>query len=367
MRVYLVGGAVRDELLGIPPKERDWVITGADPKYLSGLGFEPVGRDFPVFLHPYTHEEYALARTEKKTSQGYQGFTIHASPEVTLEEDLSRRDLTINAIARSAEGTLFDPYNGLQDIQNRLLRHIGPAFTEDPVRILRLARLYAKLTQPWGFQVASETRRLLEQMVQAGELDHLVPNRVWQELSKGLLEPHPEAMFELLEDIKAWPALMPEIAASWPHQRTTVYSYLSQFNGLTLSNRWIVLFYLLHPDSTQKTKIWLSKWPIPRAITEGLECLWSYTQGFGLKDPVQPEKMLTLLTNLDAFRRPDRFWNTVYLVHFMDKRPMKPIWDAIKQWLQAPPKPNLNGLLSPTDIKAVIHKTYLEALQQIWR
>lgn len=366
MRIYLVGGAIRDELLGIPPKERDWLITGATPDLLSGLGFKPVGQNFPVFLHPYTHEEYALARTEKKIAHGYQGFSFQANPEVTLEEDLSRRDLTINAIARSAEGNLYDPFNGVRDIQNRLLRHVGSAFIEDPVRILRLARFYAKLAQPWGFKVAPETQRLLMQMVQTGELAHLVPERVWQELSKGLLEPQPVAMFELLEEIKAWPALMPEISFTWPRQRTTIYSYLSQSNGLTLSYRWIILLYLLRPEQTQKTKLWLANWPIPRDITEGVDCLGSYTDKLGLEDPEYPEIMLDLLMSIDAFRRPERFWDTIALVHFMAKRPMKPIWNSLRQWLQAPPKPNLAGIRSPLDIKTTIRKTYLESLRQFW-
>jgi tRNA nucleotidyltransferase (CCA-adding enzyme) len=206
MRVYCVGGAVRDELLGLPVRDRDWVVVGGTPQALIDRGFRPVGRDFPVFLHPDTHEEYALARTERKTAAGYRGFAVHYAPDVTLEDDLRRRDLTINAIARDGEGGIVDPLGGVADLRARVLRHAGPAFVEDPVRILRLARFAARFTD---FSVAPETAALMAQMCASGEVDALVPERVWQELSRGLMEARPSRMVAILGDCGALPRLLP--------------------------------------------------------------------------------------------------------------------------------------------------------------
>lgn len=234
MQVYLVGGAVRDALLGLPMQDRDWLVVGATPEMLMDQGFQPVGRDFPVFLHPQTREEYALARTERKTAPGYHGFEVHAAPEVTLEEDLARRDLTVNSIAVKAywesaggkfnavisnnpddwrdSGDLQDPYGGVADLHSRTLRHVSAAFREDPVRLLRLARFAARFSD---FEVAAETRQLLRLMVDSGELDHLVPERVWQELARGLLENTPSRMFAVLRDCGALARLLPEVDRLW--------------------------------------------------------------------------------------------------------------------------------------------------------
>jgi tRNA nucleotidyltransferase (CCA-adding enzyme) len=208
MQIYTVGGAVRDELMGLPVQDRDYVVVGATPEELTRLGYRPVGKDFPVFLHPQTHEEYALARTERKTARGYKGFQVFASPEVTLEEDLVRRDLTINAIARDSTGRIIDPFGGVADIQARVLRHVGPAFVEDPVRILRVARFAARFS---SFRVADETSALMLQMVEGGEVDALVPERVWQELSKGLMEQAPSRMFDVLRNCGALARILPEV------------------------------------------------------------------------------------------------------------------------------------------------------------
>jgi len=208
MQIYCVGGAIRDELLGLPVKDRDWVVVGATPEMLLAQGYKPVGKDFPVFLHPRTHEEYALARTERKTAPGYAGFVFHTDPAVTLEEDLARRDLTINAIARAADGTLADPYGGQRDLAGRIFRHVSPAFAEDPVRILRLARFAARFAD---FRVAPETLALMRGMVAAGEVDALVPERVWQEIARGLMETRPSRMIEVLRDCGALARLLPEL------------------------------------------------------------------------------------------------------------------------------------------------------------
>jgi len=234
MQIYLVGGAVRDALLGLPVKDRDWVVVGATPEALTRHGFVPVGKDFPVFLHPQTHDEFALARTERKTAPGYHGFAIHASPEVSLQEDLARRDITINAIAVSADyisargqfdvkvsadpeawqstGALVDPYGGERDLADRVFRHVSPAFREDPVRILRVARFAARFAD---FTVAPPTLALMCDMVNSGEVDHLVAERVWQELARGLMQAKPSRMFDVLRDCGALARLLPEVNRLW--------------------------------------------------------------------------------------------------------------------------------------------------------
>ena len=216
MQIYMVGGAVRDQLLGLPVNDRDWVVVGATPEQMQALGYLPVGKDFPVFLHPETREDYALARTERKTAPGYKGFAFHTAQDVTLEQDLARRDLTINSIAEPAgltvSGSLFDPYNGQKDLQDRILRHVTDAFREDPVRILRVARFAARFTD---FSIAPETMALMREMVEDGEVDALVPERVWQELSRGLMEAKPSRMLTVLRDCGALQRLLPEVARLW--------------------------------------------------------------------------------------------------------------------------------------------------------
>lgn len=218
MQVYLVGGAVRDELLGRPVGERDYVVVGSSPAEMEAAGFKAVGKDFPVFLHPKTHEEYALARTERKTAAGYKGFAFHYAPDVTLEEDLARRDLTLNAIARKLDaegkptGLPIDPYRGTDDLRDKVFRHIGPAFIEDPVRILRVARFAARLPE---FSIAPETLALMREMVANGEVDALVPERVWQELARGLMEDKPSRMFEVLRECDALARILPELDRLW--------------------------------------------------------------------------------------------------------------------------------------------------------
>jgi tRNA nucleotidyltransferase (CCA-adding enzyme) len=210
MEIYLVGGAVRDKRLGLPVRERDWVVVGATPQELLGQGFKPVGRDFPVFLHPDTKEEYALARTERKTGPGYTGFETCSDPGITLEEDLRRRDLTINAMAETPEGELIDPFGGAEDLDNGMLRHVSPAFAEDPVRILRVARFAARFAHR-GFRVAHETNALMRQMVDSGEADHLVPERVWAEFARALEAKTPQRFFDVLYGCGALARLFPEI------------------------------------------------------------------------------------------------------------------------------------------------------------
>jgi tRNA nucleotidyltransferase (CCA-adding enzyme) len=212
MQRFIVGGAVRDRLLGLPHTDTDWVVVGATPQQMLDAGFRPVGADFPVFLHPDTGEEHALARTERKSGRGYRGFVVHAAPDVTLEQDLQRRDLSINAMAMREDGTLVDPWGGERDLRARVLRHVSPAFVEDPVRVLRVARFAARFTD---FTLAPETLALMRRMVDEGELDHLVAERVWQELARGLMERRPSRMFELLRDCGALAVLLPEVDRLW--------------------------------------------------------------------------------------------------------------------------------------------------------
>ncbi|MCX7195179.1 MAG: multifunctional CCA addition/repair protein [Proteobacteria bacterium] len=209
LKIYSVGGAVRDELLGLPVNDHDWVVVGSTPEDMVARGYKPVGKDFPVFLHPHEHEEYALARTERKTAPGYRGFAIHAAPDVTLEQDLLRRDFTINAIARDQDGKLIDPYDGIADLRAGILRHVSSAFSEDPVRILRAARFVAR----FGFNIAPETLSLMRAMVANGEVDALVPERVWQELARGLMEKVPSRFFFTLRDCGALVKILPEVDA----------------------------------------------------------------------------------------------------------------------------------------------------------
>lgn len=220
MQIYQVGGAIRDSLLGLPVKDRDYVVVGATPEQMLAAGYRPVGKDFPVFLHPQTQQEHALARTERKTAKGYKGFSVYAAPEVTLEEDLARRDFTMNAIAQAEDGRLIDPFHGQRDIQQKTLRHVTEAFSEDPVRILRAARFMARFTD---FSVAPETMLLMRRMVTAGEVDALVPERVWQEIAKGLMEKQPSRMFEILRECGALAVILPELDRLWGVPQTATY------------------------------------------------------------------------------------------------------------------------------------------------
>ena len=285
MKVYVVGGAVRDELLGLAVQDRDFVVVGATPEEMVAAGFKPVGKDFPVFLHPKTHEEYALARTERKSGRGYKGFTVYSAPDVTLEQDLVRRDLTINAIAKTADGKLIDPYHGERDLRDGVLRHVSEAFAEDPVRILRVARFAAR----FGFRIADETMALMTMMVAAGETDHLVPERVWQEFSKGLAEPKPALMFEALERCGLRAKLLPELK-----------SIPKNFSG-HLPVRFALLCWLLS-ETDIRALCDRIKTPNEERELALLACRCK-----DLLNPSKPGDFLNLFKRADAFRRPERF------------------------------------------------------------
>jgi len=291
VKTYVVGGAVRDELLGLPVKDRDHVVVGSTPEEMERLGYKPVGRDFPVFLHPETHEEYALARTERKSGRGYKGFTVHASPEVTLEEDLRRRDLTINAMAKAEDGTLIDPFGGKRDLERRVLRHVSEAFAEDPVRILRTARFAAR----FGFSIAPETMALMKRMVQSGETDYLVPERVWQELSKGLMEDEPERMFEVLETTGLQQKLLPEL-----RERIGISG--------SLPVRFARLAWPLKEGEVQALT---ERLKVPGEVRELALLACRCRVALRASRLATAQALLELLKRADAFRRPERFQQLV--------------------------------------------------------
>jgi tRNA nucleotidyltransferase (CCA-adding enzyme) len=333
MKTYLVGGAVRDALLGIPVKDRDWVVVGSSPQDMLDEGFQPVGRDFPVFLHPKTHEEYALARTERKTAKGYHGFAFQADENVTLEQDLSRRDLTMNAIAQDADGTFIDPYQGQQDIEQKILRHVSYAFTEDPVRILRVARFAARFSD---FSIAPETMTLMQHMVTAGEADSLVAERVWQEIAKGLMETKPSRMFEVLRETGALKILLPELDALWgvpqraeyhPEIDTGVHVMMVLDMAARLHASLVVRFACLMHDlgkgTTRKEELprhiaheirsvkllqkVCDRWRIPSDCRETAEMVAREHGNIHRSEELNPASVLRLLERCDALRRPERF------------------------------------------------------------
>lgn len=294
--VYVVGGAVRDALLGLPAGDRDWVVVGATPEQLSDRGFLPVGGDFPVFLHPATREEYALARTERKSGRGYKGFTFHTGPEVTLEDDLGRRDLTVNAIARDADGRLVDPYGGQRDLADRVFRHVGPAFSEDPVRVLRLARFAARFTD---FSIAPETLALCRHMVDDGEVDALVPERVWKELARGLMLDQPSRMLDVLADTHALPRVAPGLV--WTPRVADLIDRAAR-NGLPLAGRYALLCV-----ESSDTAALAKRLRTPTECADQarlLQSMLKMAEAFGASPSA--EQVISLFELTDALRKPDR-------------------------------------------------------------
>ena len=332
MKTYLVGGSVRDELLGLPVKDHDYVVVGASPEDMARLGYRPVGKDFPVFLHPQTHEQYALARTERKISRGYKGFEVFTSPQVTLQEDLARRDLTINSIAKDEEGNIIDPFNGVADLEAGILRHISPAFSEDPVRILRAARFAAR----FNFHAAPETLTLMSDMVHNGEVDALVPERVWQELSRGLMENNPSRMFHMLRECGALARIMPEVdvlfgvpqpAHAHPEIDTGVHIMLAidyaAAQDYSLPVRFATLMHDLGKGTTPP-----EEWPrhighearsieltqnvcerirVPKDARDLALLVARYHGDVHRAAELKPSTLADMLQAVDAYRKPSRF------------------------------------------------------------
>ena len=373
MEVYLVGGAVRDRLLGRPVRERDWVVVGASPEELERDGFVPVGREFPVFLHPQTHEEYALARLERKVGLGYRGFTTQFSPEVTLEEDLKRRDLTINAMAETPSGEIIDPYGGRRDLEARLLRHVSEAFVEDPVRILRLARFAARYAD-LGFRVADDTLELMKRMTASGEVDALVPERVWQETERALGESRPDVFFETLRSCGALAKIFPEVDALYgipqpprwhPEIDTGVHVMLVVRYAAKINAPVIVRFAALVHD-LGKALSPPEKWPshrgheeagvpliedlcarlkVPNGYRELAILTARYHPQVHRVAEHRPSTLLKLLESVDAFRRPERF-RELLLACEADARG--------RAGLESQPYPQAEFLLRARDVAAAV-------------
>ncbi|MCT8983088.1 multifunctional CCA addition/repair protein [Pasteurella multocida] len=352
IKIYLVGGAVRDQLLNLVVKDRDWVVVGATPDDLLSQGYQQVGKDFPVFLHPQTKEEYALARTERKAGSGYTGFICDFSPTISLEQDLSRRDLTINTLAQDLDGKIYDFYGGLTDLKQRLLRHVSPAFAEDPLRVLRVARFAARY-HALGFTIASETRELMQQLSQSGELSNLTVERVWLETEKALLEPHPEVYFQTLQEVGALQVLFPELAALQgvpnpakyhPEIDTFVHTMLVLQQAVLLTEntdsdksavRFAAICHDLGKALTPKeilphhyghekagvmpTRRLCQRFKLPHAIQDFAELCCEYHSHIHKAFELRAETILKLFNRLDVWRKPERF-KALLLVCIADTR-----------------------------------------------
>ncbi|QIW16074.1 multifunctional CCA tRNA nucleotidyl transferase/2'3'-cyclic phosphodiesterase/2'nucleotidase/phosphatase [Pasteurellaceae bacterium RH1A] len=339
MQIYLVGGAVRDKLLGLPVKDRDWLVVGAKPETLLAQGFEQVGKDFPVFLHPQTHEEYALARTERKNGTGYHGFSCDFTPDVTLEQDLLRRDLTINAMAEDEKGQIIDPYHGQQDLANRLLRHVSPAFAEDPLRVLRLARFAARFYRQ-GFAIAAETLALMQEMVKAGELTHLTAERVWLETQKAFQTDHLHIYFEVLREVGALEVLFPELARLFgvpqpekhhPEIDSGIHTLMAMAQAKRLSplanNPEALIFALLCHDlgkgltpkdilphhyghekaGLKPTEALCNRLKVPSEVKDFAKLVTEFHTHIHKIAELRPETVVKLFNHLDIWRKPARF------------------------------------------------------------
>lgn len=381
MQIFKVGGAVRDQLLGRTIKDIDWVVVGATPELMRSKGFRPVGDDFPVFLHPETGEEYALARTERKSGHGYGGFTFHTSPNVTLEEDLLRRDLTVNAMAQAADGTLYDPYGGQQDLADRVLRHVSPAFAEDPLRVLRVARFAARYAY-LGFRVADETMQLMRQLAESGELQHLTAERIWQEFSRALMEDNPEVFIQVLRDCGALKALLPELDVLFgvpqpvehhPEIDTGIHimSVLQQCVRFAqpLNVRWACLLHDLGKGTTDP-----AQWPRHIAHeSRGLALIKKVNKRFKVPNDcaqlallvgeyhthahraleLRPATLLKLLMKFDIMRRPQRFADFIAASE-MDARGRLGLED--RDYPQADYLRNAAQVLRAVDVKPLLEQ-----------
>lgn len=310
MKIYLVGGAVRDYLLGTNSEDKDWVVVGSTVEEMVALGFKPVGKSFPVFIHPDSKEEYALARTEKKVAQGYHGFTFHTGPSVSLNEDLLRRDLTINAMAMDGNGNIIDPYHGREDLKNKILRHVSPAFSEDPLRVLRLARFVAR----FGFEVDPETRRLVELMVVSGELNSLTKERVWQEFSKGLSEKYPYAMLLFLFETGVMQSVFPELYLAFDENKDAIKKILESDDliNLDLSQRLasMVIFF----ESEKQVRDFLTSLRVPKKIFNYVITFYRIFKLYKEVSKFDAETILSLFEVGDAFRQLERFESMLCLL-----------------------------------------------------
>ncbi len=403
LEVYLVGGAVRDQLLGLNIHERDWVVVGSTPAEMKSRGFTQVGRDFPVFLHPTSHEEYALARTERKSGSGYTGFEVHATPDVSLKDDLLRRDLTINALAKHNNGSIIDHYEGLQDLEQRLLRHVSPAFTEDPVRVLRIARFAARFSTQ-GFKVAPETQVLLKHMVLSGEVSHLTPERTWQELQKALVTDAPWIFFEVLKSCGALNVIFPEIDRLFgvaqnplyhPEVDTGIHTMMVLQQACRRTSDPVIRFAALvhdlgkgntpdhilprhsgHEDrGVELIESLATRLRIPKAYRDlGTLCAKYHTH-IHRADELRPQTVVKVLENTDYFRRPERF-EQMLIACEADSRGRTgfeerayPQADQFRAWAAAASRVDIKKLvaqgLTGLALKEAIHKQRIHAIREL--
>ena len=359
MKIYLVGGAVRDELLGLPVREKDWVVVGATPEKMIALGFKPVGKEFPVFLHPKTHQEYALARTERKIAKGYKGFSFYTAPDVTLEEDLRRRDLTINAVAKTPEGNFIDPYGGQQDLKNKVLRHVSSAFQEDPVRILRLARLATKFPK---FSIHLETLGLMKKMTGSGEVNALVPERVWQELVRALANEAPTRFFKVLNDCGALAILFPTL-----HHKGKGIDILSQIANKTSSPiiRFAALLSDLSPEVIQQPTL---QYRVPNEYTDLAIMVSQFKESYKNIKRMNEKKLLNFILKTDALRRDERFENFLFICASLHS-PSANNADKIKKAIKAIKSINIEPLqkkqLKGRDFAKALEALRLEAIRHL--
>jgi tRNA nucleotidyltransferase (CCA-adding enzyme) len=366
MKVFQVGGSVRDELLGLPVQDRDFVVVGSDPEEMMRQGFRPVGADFPVFLHPQTHEEYALARTERKTAPGYRGFTFHASREVTLEEDLKRRDLTINAMARAEDGTLVDPHGGAADLKAGVLRHVSDAFAEDPVRILRVARFAAR----FGFAVAAETLKLMRDMVARGEADALVPERVWQEIARGLMEASPSRMLAVLRECGALARALPELDEVFDRPEEPEHLAARLEHAATRGYSLPVRYALLVLDLTPEAAAGLAQRVNAPSDCRELAALAIRERGLVCREDLDAESTLGLLERSDAFRRPDRLERLLEVIECDTLAPSPQKFApraSLKRALDAARKVDAGSVAreNPDDIPGAVRRARLVAIANL--
>lgn len=358
MEIYLVGGAVRDELLGRPIKEKDWVVVGSTPDEMIAKGFQPVGKDFPVFLHPRTHEEYALARTERKTGKGYKGFHFYATPDVTLIDDLIRRDLTINAMAKNAKtGEIIDPHGGQNDLRNKLFRHVSPAFSEDPVRILRVARF---ATQFPDFTVCTETNALMQKMVKAGEVDALVAERVWKEFSRALISEKPDRFFDVLKNCDALPVLFPELNG---HLELSAFNRAVEMNA-SGTVRFAALLHHLPKNGIQTI---CKRFRVPVEFSELALLTSQFHDTYHQLDVKNAESLLMILKSVDAFRRPERFTQWLTTCHAIDAKHNheKILLDALHAAKSVDLKPLLDNHIQGKAFADALYQLQLNAIAKI--
>lgn len=372
MKIYLVGGAVRDQIMGLSGKDKDYVVVGATSEEMIQLGYKPVGKDFPVFLHPKTHHEYALARTERKVSKGYKGFKVYASKEVTLEEDLKRRDLTINAIAKDTKGQFFDPFNGIQDIKHKVFRHVSPAFVEDPIRVLRIARFSARFHK---FKIHPKTKAILKQIVRNQEIEALAAERIWHELFVGFSEKKSFLMFEVLHLCGALKLLLPElnyIKHKDAIKKSLEFVAKENYSTEIKISSFFLYIYTSKLDLKRQESIY-PRLSIPNSVKKLTEKTVSNLSDLKNFNTLQPKQILDLIYKMDLFRSPDQLLNVIrvfesYIKGYPNRIKVTLILKKLQKYLKNLNKLNLSSISQNKhglDIKDAIYEARLQVLTEL--